>query len=261
MPVQFKMEVSALASGSSGNCFYVGNTKEAVLVDAGISAKQVLQRMISLGLDPARVRALFITHEHIDHIRGADVLARQLKIPVYATKKTLQTGFLCSDVSLLRTIHSGAHIKIGKLCVESFSKSHAAAEPVSYTIAGKKRVAVITDAGTVCKNIQEHISDAHFLFIESNHDEHMLERGPYPVFLKKWISGDTGHLSNRQAALAVLECASPDLQGVVLSHLSQTNNTPELALKTFLSLLKERKDFKASVEVSLREEPSSLFKL
>ncbi len=255
------MEVTALASGSSGNCFYIGNSKEAVLIDAGISAKQIIQRMRMLGLDSKKVKALFITHEHIDHIRGADVLARQLGIPVYATKKTLQNGFICSDEKLLKAIRSGDELKIGKLFIESFSKSHGAAEPVSYTVVDKKRVAVITDAGYACKNIKKHISDSDFLFLESNHDEKMLEKGPYPYFLKKLISSDLGHLSNLQAGLCVLECASPNLLHVILSHLSRTNNTPELALKTFNSLLKERKDFRAEVHVSLGEEPTKLFNL
>ncbi|MBM3233021.1 MBL fold metallo-hydrolase [Candidatus Pacearchaeota archaeon] len=253
------MEVTALASGSSGNCFYVGNNNEAVLVDAGISAKQVYNRMEELGLDPGKLRGIFITHEHSDHIRGADVLARQLKIPIYATKKTLQNGMICSEKSLFRTIIAGKDIKIGRLSVESFSKSHKAADPVSYTIVGNKRVAVITDAGYACKNIQEHISNAHFLFIESNHDDKMLERGPYPAYLKRWISGDTGHLSNRQAALSVLECASAELQNMVLSHLSQTNNSPEVALETFHSLLKERTGFRAKIDVSDRERPTPLY--
>jgi phosphoribosyl 1,2-cyclic phosphodiesterase len=253
------MEVAALASGSSGNCFYVGNKREAVLVDVGISAKQVYQRMESLGLNPEKLKGIFITHEHSDHINGVDVLARRLQIPVYATKKTLQNGMICSELLLLRPISAGKDIKIGGLSVESFSKSHQAADPVSYTIVGNKRVAVITDAGYVCKNIQEHISDAHFLFIESNHDEKMLEKGPYPVYLKRWISGNTGHLSNRQAALSVLECASAELQNIVLSHLSQTNNSLEVALETFNSILKERKGFRAKIDVSVRERPTSLY--
>src|SRR3989338_7263602 len=226
------MEISALASGSSGNCFYIANEKSAVLIDVGISAKQILSRLVNVGGDVRKIKGIFITHEHSDHIRGSDILARKLNIPIFATKATAQKGFLCSNKDLVNCINKDSIIKIEKLKIEAFSKTHSAADPVSYSIYENKKVSIITDAGHACKNIQNNIADCDLLCIEANHDELMLQEGPYPYFLKKWISSDEGHLSNKQAALSVLEHASSKLKNIVLSHLSQANNTPELALKT-----------------------------
>src|SRR3989344_4137210 len=162
------MEISALASGSSGNCFYVADKDTAILIDAGISAKQTLQRLQSINENPAKIRGIFITHEHIDHIRGADVLARKLNIPIYATKATAKEKTLCSDKKLIKIIGKNDSVTIDGLRVESFSKSHSAADPVSYNVYGSKKVSIITDAGKACDNIKKHVSDCDFLFIEAN---------------------------------------------------------------------------------------------
>ena len=259
------MEICALASGSSGNCFYLGNKKDkkAIIIDAGISAKQIVERLEIIGKNPESIKAIFITHEHSDHIRGADVLARQFNIPIFATKKTIQNSCLCSDKSLINSIKNNETTKIVGLNVEAFSKSHRVADPVSYNIVGKRsqNVAVITDLGFCCKNTIEKVSEANALFIESKHDVAMLENGPYPYFLKKWIRSDTGHLSNMQASLCILEYGNKKLKNVILSHISKMNNTPELALHTMRSLLKERKDLLPLVSLSSREMPSELVKL
>ena len=254
------MEFCALASGSSGNCFFVGNGKSGILVDAGISTKQILKRMSAKHINPKSVKALFITHEHSDHIRGADVFARKFNVPIFATKETAKSAFICSDENLLNIIGRKEKIKVSGLNVEAFPKSHKAAEPVSFSIFGDKIVSVITDAGYACNEITKNVSESDFLCIESNHDEEMLENGPYPYFLKKWIRSDIGHLSNRQAGLCVLEHASGRLKNIMLAHLSKTNNTPKIALKTFKGLIKERKNFNPKVHVSLREKPSQKIK-
>lgn len=254
------MRACALASGSSGNCFYVEGENTGILVDVGISAKKVLEIMEMQGINIKKIKGIFVTHEHSDHIKGIDVFARRLKIPVYATKGTISSGFLCSDNELINQIKRNEIIKIGKLEIEAFTKSHQAAEPVSYTIRGKNKViSIITDAGYACENIIDKISESDFLFLESNHDIEMLEDGPYPYFLKNWIKSNTGHLSNNQASLAVLENASKRLKNVVLSHLSEINNTPEIALKAIRNLLKERSDFNADVSVSIGTAPTKLF--
>lgn len=255
------LEVSALASGSSGNCFYVGNETSAVLIDVGISAKQVIERLLKVGGKPEKIKAIFITHEHIDHIKGSDVLARKLNVPIFSTKDTAKKGFLCSNPELINWIKEDSVIQIDKLKIEAFSKSHSAANPVSYSILENKKVSVITDAGHACKNINGQISNCDFLFIEANHDEQMLHSGPYPKFLKAWVSGSEGHLSNRQAALSVLEFASPKLKRIILSHLSRTNNSPEIALQTFTKIIKERHNFFPEIHVSIKENPTQLFKV
>jgi len=255
------MEFCALASGSSGNCFYIRNGKNAILVDAGISSKQIVSRLEMINQNPSLIKGIFITHEHSDHIKGADVFARNFNVPIYATSKTSTSSFICSDENLVREIDNDEIVNVGNMKIEAFSKSHKAVDPVSFNIFNGKRISVITDAGYACKSIINQVSDSDFLCLESNHDINMLENGPYPWHLKKWIKGNDGHLSNLQASLCVLEHGNKKLKNVVLAHLSQFNNTPELALKTFNDLIKERKDLNPKISVSSREVPSRLFKV
>jgi phosphoribosyl 1,2-cyclic phosphodiesterase len=255
------MEVSALSSGSSGNCFYVRNNSSALLVDAGISAKKTVERLNNLGLSEESIKAIFITHEHADHVKGADVLARHLGIPIFATKKTAENCFLCSDLRLINLIRNDETVKIAGMSVSAFSKSHNAADPVSYTISNGKRISIITDLGYPCANVIEHVSNSDFLCLESNHDIKMLEEGRYPYFLKKWITSDSGHLSNLQSSLCVLEHANSRLKHIMLSHISENNNTPLLAFETFSRTLKERQDLKPKLTVSVKDINTPLFKL
>lgn len=254
------MEFSALASGSSGNCFYVENNGSAVLVDAGISAKQIVERLFVLGKNPEKVKAIFITHEHSDHVRGADVFARKFNVPIFATKKTSENCNLCSDFDLINIIRNNETVNIGGMRIEAFSKSHRASDPVSYNLYNGKKISIITDIGYACENVVANITDSDALFLESNHDETMLENGFYPYYLKKWIRSDEGHLSNRQSALCVLENAHSRLKYLILSHLSQNNNTPLVALSSF-NILKERKNLHPKVFVSGRETPSCLMRI
>jgi len=256
------MEVCALASGSSGNCFYVGNGKGGILIDAGISAKQICLRMQKRELQPEKVKAVFVTHEHIDHVRGIDVFARNFNVPIFVTQKTAAACFICDDADLIRVIRNTEEVILAGMIIEAFGKYHDAIDPVSYSVSnGKKKVGVMTDLGHACKRVQEQVSDADFLFLESNHDEQMLRSGGYPEHLKQLILSDIGHLSNRQAGLCVLEHASPRLKQVVLSHLSAQNNTPQLALRTFLKLVKERSDLSFETSLSVREEPTQVWKV
>ena len=257
------MQISVLGSGSSGNSFYVENQKNnsAILVDAGLSAKQINNRLENLKRTPELIKGIFITHEHTDHIRGVDVLARHFNIPIFATKSTIQNCFLCSNEELITPIKNSETIDIAGMKIEAFSKSHKAADPISFKIKKDKTLSIITDAGFACENIISAVSSSDMLCIESNHDEKMLTEGPYPYFLKRWITSDTGHLSNRQSALCVLEHAPSKLKQVILSHLSQINNTPQLALRTFKSLTKERHDLQLKITRSDRHIETPLFKL
>lgn len=255
------VKCTALASGSSGNCFYIEQGNDAVLIDAGMNAKNIFDKIEKSNINLKKIKGIFITHEHIDHVRGADVFARKMDIPVFATKGTIKNCNLCSDEKLINLINNDATIKIGKLKIKAFVKSHAAKEPISYSVIGDKRVSVITDLGYICDNVLSQIAKADFLFLESNHDLKMLEEGPYPYFLKKWIKGKDGHLSNMQAGLGVLEYASSRLQHVVLSHISKENNTPEKAMQTFKDLLKERSDLNVNVSVSLENAPTQIFSI
>jgi phosphoribosyl 1,2-cyclic phosphodiesterase len=231
------------------------------LIDAGISAKQIVARLNTLKKNPASIKAIFITHEHCDHIRGVDVFARHFNIPIFATKKTAKNCFLCSDTDLINMIKNNEAVDLGGMKIQAFSKSHSGADPVAYNIFNGKKISVITDLGYASENITSNVSDSDFLCLEANHDEMMLNAGPYPHFLKRWIKSNTGHLSNVQSALCVLEHANSKLKNIVLSHLSQTNNTPKLALETFNFFLKERNDLHPKISVSERDKPTQIFKI
>jgi phosphoribosyl 1,2-cyclic phosphodiesterase len=255
------MEISALSSGSSGNCFYVKDNDNAVLIDAGISCSQIVERLQKLRESPERVRAIFITHEHSDHIRGADVFSRTFNIPIFVNKKTSKSCFLCKDEKSINIIKNEETIEIGGLNISSFSKSHNAADPVFYEVSkNNKKVSVITDLGYPCKNVTDSISDSDFLCLESNHDIDMLEQGPYPIYLKRWIKSDSGHLSNLQSSLSVLEYGSSKLKNLMLCHLSQENNTRNMALSSF-DILRERTDLHPKLHISSRLFPSLLVKI
>lgn len=255
------MRFAALSSGSCGNCFYINNKDNSILVDAGISCKQIFSRLSDLGEDPRKIKGIFVSHEHIDHIRGVEILARELQIPVFATSGTLKSGLTCSQEDLMNNIKEGEIIKLAGMEISSFSKSHDASQPVSFQIKNGKTISIITDVGYPCKNVQEAVQDSNFLLIESNHDIKMLEEGPYPYFLKKRILGDKGHLSNLHSGLCVLEHGSRKMKTLMLAHLSETNNTPKLALSCFRNLLKERKDLNPNLLVSERDIPSGLISI
>lgn len=254
------MIFSSLASGSSGNCFFIGeNKKTGILIDAGISCKQIAERLNSFSIIPQAIKAIFITHEHTDHIKGAEVFSNKFKVPIFATKETLER---LPDTLQLNPINKDETTKIFELEIRTFPKSHQAKNPVSYQISGgNKRISIITDAGYCCKNIVEATKDSNLLCLESNHDIQMLEQGPYPWHIKKWIKSDTGHLSNLQAGINVIENASSKLKHLILAHLSQTNNIPQLAIKSMENLIKERNDLKPKLDISTRERPTNLIRI
>ena len=255
------MKVSSLASGSSGNCFYVENGDDALLVDAGISCKQIWEKIGEVGGDVNKIKGIFVTHEHIDHIRGVDVFARKFGVPVFAPKKVAQNCFLCSNSDLIQPIKKDENLKIGSLNVQAFPKSHDAIDPVSYTIENGKKLSIITDIGFISDNVKNFISDSDFLILESNHDKNMLLEGPYPWFLKNRINSDKGHLSNLDSAVGVLQSAHPHLKNLMLAHLSQTNNNPQLVHSFFKNILKDNKTLKPNLIVADRFMASGLFKV
>ncbi|MEI7719491.1 MAG: MBL fold metallo-hydrolase [archaeon] len=258
------MEVCALSSGSSGNCFLVSNGNNSILIDAGISCKKIEERMLSINKKVEAIKGIFVTHEHSDHIKGIDVFSRKFNVPIFASKRVIDESFLCSKEELICPIKKDENLIIGGMEVVSFSKVHKAVDPLSFTIIDNKngkKVSIITDAGHVCNNIMENISLSNSLFIESNHDPEMLENGPYPCFLKKWIGGDTGHLSNMQSALSILENAKSKLKSVSLCHLSEHNNTPQLAMNLHRTMIKHRFDLKPKIFVSTKDSVSEIVKL
>jgi len=228
------VEICALASGSNGNCYYIGNSEEAVLIDAGLSFKQIIKRLEAKDLDPKKIRALFITHEHGDHVRGARVMGKKLDIPVFMTEGTFRASFRTWKPVSFQVIQDNVPIVVGSFTIFPILKNHDATEPTSFRIACRDiSVGVFTDIGSPCDKVKNHLSQCHALFLETNYDQKMLKEGSYPYYLKARIDSTVGHLSNVQAYELLKEHAHPGLQCVFLSHLSQENNTPELALNEF----------------------------
>jgi len=225
--------IASLNSGSNGNCYYVGNEREAVLVDAGISCRETEKRMARLGLSIQKVKAVFISHEHSDHIRGLAVLAKKYRLPVYITDGTVHH---CGDVpkELCFTLKSYLPVQIGSLQITAFPKHHDAVEPHSFMISnGDTRIGVFTDIGATCEHLIRHFSQCHAAFLEANYDEEMLEQGRYPYYLKRRIRGGKGHLSNTQALELFINHKPEYMSHVLLAHLSKDNNNPDLAQQLF----------------------------
>ena len=229
------MRLCSIASGSSGNCIYVGSEATHLLVDAGISGKRTIAGLNELGLTGADIDGILITHEHSDHIAGLGVLCRKFDIPVYATKGTIQAildncGKKAPDLSLFHEIEADKKVIIKDMTVSPMRISHDAAEPVAYRIGyGGKKVAVCTDLGKFNDYTVECLKGMDALLLEANHDVNMLQVGPYPYYLKQRILGDRGHLSNENTGRLLNGILHDGLKAIMLGHLSKENNIPELA--------------------------------
>ncbi len=254
-------EISVLASGSSGNCFYIGTDKAEILIDAGISCRQICRRLEKIGKHIQNIQGIFVSHEHSDHIQGLAVLTRHYNIPVYLNQGTLDHCPI--PVHNAKIITTDKEVDFCGLQILPFSKSHDAHDPVSYLINNEgQKVSVITDIGYCCENVTSSLHGCAAVILEANHDTEMLHNGPYPPYLKSRIAGAQGHLSNHAAAMAVLEHADNNLQYALLSHLSLYNNTPACALQTFTSIITKRNDLKhVQTRLSYRDEPTALIVL
>ena len=226
--------IASLNSGSNGNCYYVGNERDAVLIDAGISCRETENRMKRIGLSMNKVRAIFISHEHSDHIRGVEVLAKKHGLPVYITPLTYRHGGLMIDSTRVVSFADGESVNVGSLTVTAFSKQHDAAHPHSFMVSYNNiNVGVFTDIGIACNNLTTYFKQCHAAFLEANYDEDMLENGRYPYHLKRRIRGGSGHLSNRQALDVFINHRGPLLTHLLLAHLSRDNNDPALVQNLF----------------------------
>ncbi|MGI8582136.1 MAG: MBL fold metallo-hydrolase [Chitinophagaceae bacterium] len=226
--------ITSLNSGSNGNCYYVGNETEAILVDAGIPCIEIEKRMKRLGLSMYKLRAVFISHEHTDHISGLRVLAKKYQLPVYVTHATQRFGRMKLEKHLVTSFTAHEPVAIGSLSITAFPKFHDAADPYSFIVSCNQIiVGVFTDIGTPCENLIHHFKQCHAAFLETNYDETMLEQGTYPNFLKSRIRGDKGHLSNKQALQLFTTHRPLFMSHLLLSHLSKNNNCPTLVQQLF----------------------------
>lgn len=225
--------ITSLNSGSNGNCYYIANRDDAILVDAGISCRETEKRMGRLGLSMKKVRAIFVSHEHSDHIRGIPVIAKKYHLPVYITGGTLIRAGLNLDKDLIRSFTAHEAVHIGELVVTAFPKFHDASEPHSFIISCNEiTVGVFTDIGFLCEQVIRYFSLCHAAFLEANYDDDLLEKGRYPYHLKVRIRGGKGHLSNKQA-LELFSGKGAHLSHLFLSHLSKDNNCPKMVLDLF----------------------------
>lgn len=249
--------IASLNSGSNGNCYYVGNHSDAVLIDAGLSCKETEVRMQRLGLSMNKVKAIFISHEHSDHIKGVEILSKKYHLPVFVTDATRRQGRIKLDNSLSRIFDDNLPIVLGSLAVTAFAKMHDAADPYSFTVSSNEiTIGIFTDIGTPCHQLVQHFKKCHAAFLEANYDNEMLENGGYPYFLKSRITGGLGHLSNKQA-LDLFTMHKPDFMShLILSHLSKNNNCPKLVNELF-----NKNNLGVHMIVASRYEASSVFEI
>ncbi|MCI6714052.1 MAG: MBL fold metallo-hydrolase [Lachnospiraceae bacterium] len=232
------MRLCSIASGSSGNCVYVGSDTTHLLIDVGISGKRTEAGLKELGLKMSDIDGIFITHEHADHISGLGVLSRKYGVPIYATQGTIEgirntTSVGEIDEGLFQIIKPDEKCIVKDLSLYPMHTSHDAADPVAYRIShGSQKIGIITDLGCYTDYTVECLKDLDVLYLEANHDVHMLQVGPYPYYLKQRILGERGHLSNESAGKLLSRLLHDKLQAIVLGHLSKENNLPELAYES-----------------------------
>lgn len=265
------MRLCSIASGSSGNCIYVGSDSTHILVDVGISGKRTEEGLKKLDLSMGDIDGIFITHEHTDHIAGLGILSRKYKIPIYATHGTIEAIQKTSSVGeiseeLFHPVQADEKVIIKDLVCNPMKISHDAAEPVAYRIYyGRKKIAIVTDLGNYNDYTVESLKGMDAILLEANHDINMLQVGPYPYYLKQRILGDRGHLSNERAGQLLCKILHHDMQAVVLGHLSKENNLPELAYEavrvevTMTDMGKYMKDI--PMQVALRSEVSPVINI
>lgn len=241
------MHFTTLASGSSGNAILIGENNRHLLVDCGISGKSLLHNLAQLNLSCSKIEGIVVTHEHIDHIRGVGILARKLKIPIYATSGLWEVmsdslGKLAED----QKIEVEESFSCAGLDVLLYPTSHDSRESYGLKVLRPKQknrkdlaLGIATDSGIITEEMHRHLQGCDALVVEANYDDERLQNGPYPAYLKRRIRGKYGHLENRQVAEGLLEWIKENTQRVVLAHLSQENNTPEIALSTVVNILRE----------------------
>ncbi len=227
------MRFSILSSGSRGNACYIETDETGILVDAGLSGIEIERRLAAIGRSPQNLDAIFVTHEHSDHIKGVGVLSRRFKLPVYANSETLKFGAKAlGKLSSVIAVQTGETLKIKQLSLETFTKCHDAVDPMGLVLSRNGvKIGLVTDMGRSTRLVEDRLRTCSALILEFNYDPTMLSEGPYPMDLKRRIHGSEGHLSNQQAGALLETLSHDDLKCLVLAHLSETNNHPKKALR------------------------------
>lgn len=245
------MNIFSIGSGSSGNSVYIGNDDTHILIDAGLSAKRITGGLCDKFIAPEALCGIFITHEHMDHIKGLSVFLKKNPVPVYATEGTLNAileKYPGIPNQLLRVIHRNDRIKVGTLIVSSCPVPHDAADPVCYSVTdGTRKISMATDLGYADESIWRHLANAEILYLESNYDRNMLLAGAYPLHLKQRIMSDFGHLSNDDCVNVIRKVKHEKLKTIILAHLSEENNFPMIAYQTMKNGLMDMWDFETDI--------------
>ena len=236
------MKFCSLYSGSSGNSIFISSDNAKVLIDAGLAGKKIDDALKHIGEESSSIDGIFITHEHIDHIKGVGVLSRKYDIPIYANDNTwavMEKNIGKIKEHNIRIMDRRSSITINDLEIRSFNIPHDAIAPVGYTVSyAGKNASVVTDFGVFTEEIRDNIIDSDIILLESNHDVNMLRMGPYPYKLKLRVLVENGHLSNEDCGSAIVSLLKNDKKKqIVLGHLSGTNNHPDLAYQTVVDVL------------------------
>ncbi len=265
------MKVCCIASGSSGNCVYINEGDTHILVDAGVSRKRIVDSLKQINVTPDMLTGIFVTHEHIDHIKGIKILEKMYNIDLYATNGTFD-GIRknCNDILLdsdkMHVIHADEEVVLNDLTILPFNISHDANEPVGFTIESQtnRKFSIVTDLGKYDDYTLNHVKDSEMLYVEANYDESMIETGPYPYHLKRRIQSERGHLSNVDSGNLICDVLSDRLKIICLAHLSKENNMPEIACETVKCTFWERtgmQELPFQLFAAKRNEMSEMFVL
>jgi phosphoribosyl 1,2-cyclic phosphodiesterase len=257
----------SFSSGSSGNCYLIKSENTALLVDAGISLKKIIEGLDLTETPIEMLSAVLITHEHIDHVRSLKAISNKHKTTIYANKGTFLGNNINMKDEFKSEFQTGDRFIIGDIEVKSFNIYHDASEPVGFSFFNEgKQISIVTDTGKICNQILDEISDADLLVLEANHDVDMLRIGRYPWFLKQRVLSEVGHLSNESCGEAILSLIEKKEKhrNVLLAHLSKENNFPEMAYQTVKNILEEKSYYigkNVDINLILRDEPSKVFVL
>lgn len=239
-----ELNFCSLSSGSSGNCYYIGNGFHGILIDAGISAASIRRFLKDMDISMQSIMGVLITHNHIDHVRGLEALTRKNTLPAFTTQKiwnSILTPYSKITSDCIREIPLQQKFHIAGFDIEAFPVYHDAPETIGFQIcAGTKKITIATDLGHICETSAPYIKEANLLVLESNYDEQMLADGGYPYYLKVRIKSDHGHLGNHQTSDFLANNFSDNLSHICLAHLSKNNNTPENALQTLRKALSDK---------------------
>lgn len=240
------MKFSVLGSGSKGNCTLVVSGRTKVLIDNGFSGKELIRRLQVIGVEPESLSALVVTHEHTDHVKGIGVLARKFHLPIYANEATYKAAEInLGHLPVRKEFATGEAFEIEELHIHPFAVSHDSADPVGFVLGdGEQRLGYCTDTGTITRLIRHHLRACRALILEANHDVQMLRQGPYPLRLQQRVLSNQGHLANTDSLGFAEQLVDESLQCLVLAHLSEINNRPELVVEEARRRLSHRNDLR-----------------